>query len=211
MAKRWKKDEETYLKRYAHKRLLKELAERFKTDEETVEAKLGELGLAARDMGGAAALAHDAYVKKFEQAIRKMHQSKWKDAAGLLREIVDATDLTELGQSARRYLDICEERLAGERKQAAGDPYLEAVYLRNLGELDQVLDLCARGGRQGKDERFAYLAASVYALKDEAGKAAELLGRAIELNPRNRVAAIHDEDFAELRRDPSFAELFTSD
>ena len=43
MAKRWKPQEITYLKRYAKSRLVNELAQRFKTKPEEVEAKLKEL------------------------------------------------------------------------------------------------------------------------------------------------------------------------
>ena len=59
MAKRWKPEDITYLKRYASKRRLAQLAERYKTDPETVEAKLIELGLAAHDMVVAPNLASD--------------------------------------------------------------------------------------------------------------------------------------------------------
>ncbi len=46
MAKRWKPQEITYLKRYAKVRLLKELAERFKTTPEEVlkQLKIQQLG-----------------------------------------------------------------------------------------------------------------------------------------------------------------------
>ena len=50
MAKRWKKGDETYLKRYSKGKRLEELAERFKTDSETVAAKLQKMALEAKDM-----------------------------------------------------------------------------------------------------------------------------------------------------------------
>ena len=56
-----------------------------------------------------------------------------------------------------------------------------------------------RGGRQTRDERFAYLAASIHALREDHEAALRLLDHSIELNPKNRVHAFHDPDFATLR------------
>lgn len=209
MARRWKKEELAYLKRYARRRLISELAERFRTDSETIRTKLSELGVAARDSGGAAGLAHDPSIKLFEKAVRACHNEKWREAAKMLEEVLAKTDLVELGQSARRYLDVCEEHLDNNRS-GSEDPYLEAVYERNLGNLDAALDLCLHGDRAGTDERFTYLAAAIYSLKSEPVKARGLLGKAIEMNPRNRVAALHDPDFDSLRADPEHAALFSA-
>ena len=79
MAKRWKPAEITYMKRYAPKRQLSDLAERFKTDSGTVEAKLTELGLAARDMVVAPNLADDPNVRLFERAVKATYQKKWRE------------------------------------------------------------------------------------------------------------------------------------
>ncbi|MFQ5524767.1 MAG: hypothetical protein ACE5GX_00765 [Thermoanaerobaculia bacterium] len=207
MAKRWKSGDLTYLKRYAKKRRLAELAERFKTDADTVEAKLTELGLTAHDMVVAPNLADDPNVKLFEKAVKATYQKKWREAAKMLEQVRKATDLPSLGQSARRYLAVCEHNLA-KKGQGADDPYLEAVFLRNRGELDQALDICMRGGRSAKDERFAYLAAAIHALQGDDEKAADFLTKAIDANARNRVVAAHDEDFDSLRSDPDHASLF---
>lgn len=206
MAKRWKPADLTYLKRYAKKRRLSELAERFKTDSETVEAKLTELGLAAHDMVVAPNLADDPNVKLFERAVKATYQKKWREAAKMLEQIRKETDLPSLGQSARRFLAVCDENLSTE--SGPDDPYLEAVFLRNRGELDEAIQICTRGGRSAKDERFAYLAAAIHSLQGDGEKAAELLARAIEMNDRNRVMAAHDEDFDSLRSDPDHSSLF---
>ena len=114
-----------------------------------------------------------------------------------------------MANRARRYLAVVRERLAKASK-AAQDPYLEAVYERNQGNFEAALEICSRGGRQSKDERFAHLAASIYAVTGEPEKAAKFLELAIELNPRNRILAYHDSDFEELREDPEYAGLFAS-
>ena len=52
MAKRWKPQEVTYLKRYAKVRLLSELTERFRAQPEEVVEKLKVLQLASKDGHG---------------------------------------------------------------------------------------------------------------------------------------------------------------
>ena len=59
MAKRWKKEEITYLKRYAKKRTLEELAARYQIEAEAVEAKLSELCLKTSDGMGKVDLSED--------------------------------------------------------------------------------------------------------------------------------------------------------
>lgn len=207
MAKRWKKEEITYLKRYAKDRKLEELAERFKTDADTVADQLVELGLTAQDTLAKVKLADDPLVKVYEQGVQAMHKGNWKSARGHFQTVVDDTDRAQLRSRARRLLAVCDERLGGEGQDGADDPFLAAVYERNRGNLDEALSVCAAGGRQSKDERFAYLAASVYALKGDEEGALKFLSLAIEMEPRNRVHAFYDPDFARLRGGAEFARL----
>jgi tetratricopeptide (TPR) repeat protein len=93
-------------------------------------------------------------------------------------------------------------------KGDGGDPFLQAVFEKNRGNLAAALDLCRKEGREQKDERFAYLAASIHAVEGRLEEAVQALSRAIELNPRNRVHAYHDPDFAEIRRDRDHRQLF---
>lgn len=208
MAKRWKPAEITYMRRYAPKRQLSELAERFKTDSETVAAKLTKMGVTARDMVVTRSFADDPNVQLFERAVKATYQKKWREAAKMLERVRRQTDLSSLAEQASRFLMVCEERLT--TKKPTADPFLEAVFLRNRGELDRALQVCLRRGRASKDERFAYLAAAIHAVQGDHAKAAEFLGKAIETDSRNRVVAARDEDFDSLRRDPDFSSLFVA-
>jgi hypothetical protein len=82
------------------------------------------------------------------------------------------------------------------------------VVAKNRGDYAAVLEVCARGGRRGKDERFAYLAASALALSGDLDEAVKVLQQAIELNPENRVHAFHDPDFRVLRGHAGFDGLY---
>lgn len=207
MAKRWKKQDETYLKRYSKGKRLEELAERFKTDSETVAAKLQEMALEAKDMIAPMRIENDPLIKDFESGVKALQVGDFKKAKPLLQKVADEADFPHLGQRARRFLVLCEQRLA---KVSAGseDPFLLAVYERNRGNLEEALEICVKGGRAGKDERFAYLAASLHALRGDQAEAARALEAAIAMNPKNRVHAFHDSDFDELRESPEYASLF---
>jgi tetratricopeptide (TPR) repeat protein len=208
MAKRWKKNETTYLKRYAAKRRVAELAERFRSDADTVRAKLDEMGLEAVDHQRLPS-EPDPGIEPLEKGVEALYAKRYSQAEKLLVQAESAAAQSDVANLARRYLAAARSRLAAAEKSTA-EPYLEAVYERNQGNFAAALEICSRGGRQSKDERFAHLAASIYAASGEADKAAKLLEVAIRLNPKNRVLAYHDSDFAALREDPEYADLFAS-
>lgn len=207
MTKRWTKRDTTYLKRYAKSRLLSELAERFQTTPEEVEKKLKELQLVSKDGRGHVPKRRDPLLNVYERGVKALHQGKWREAAKNFDRVVAESGQTDLVGRARRLSRVCGEKL-GETTQEEDDPFLAAVYERNRGNLEEALAICSRGGRQSKDERFAYLAASLHSLTGDKEKAAKFLAQAIELNPKNRIHAFHDADFDELRADPDYRELF---
>lgn len=208
MAKRWKKQEVTYLKRYAERRMLSELAARFRTSPEEVEEKLKYLGLASKDGRGSVPRQVDPLLPVYERGLKALQRKKWAQAAPLFSRVVAESADAEMVGRARRFLKLCRQQTKRKPAAKATDPFLRAVYERNRGNLDEALDICAKGGRQSKDERFAYLAASVFSLLEDHDKAAKYLARAIELNPKNRVHAFHDADFEALRNHPEHRQLF---
>ena len=210
MSKKWKKDELTYLKRYAKGKRLSELAERFERETDEVSDQLEEMGLAAKDSVTRQRIEHDPHVKVFEKGVRALHKQEWKQAAKEFETVVEETDRPQLRARALQFLDASRAQLDRSDSGEAEDPFLQAVYLRNRGDLEEALDLCVRGGRQGKDDRFAFLAASIHALSGDLDQAAELLHRAIEMDPKNRIHAHYDSDFAALREEPRYAEIFES-
>ena len=207
MAKRWKKQEQTYLKRCAGKKTLKELADRFGTDPKAVGEKLDELGLAAKD-SGTVVVKPDPLLKVYVRGLRAIQSSKWEVARPLLERVVGEAEQPDLAERARRYLSLTVEKLDRSADVKPEDSFLEAVYEMNRGNFEEALSLCSVGGRQGKDEKFAYLAASILSVTGELEQAAKLLVVAIELNPKNRVHAFHESDFDTLRESDEHRHLF---
>jgi tetratricopeptide (TPR) repeat protein len=218
MAKRWQKEDLSYLKRYGKTKSLGELAVRFKTDEKTVRAALIEVGvLPAPKEKETVAFSRpagprpeaDPLVEQLTKGLALLQKQEWKKAAAELEKVI-AGDEPSLSARARQFLTICRQKLAAAEDESAapGDPFLEAVMLRNRGDVKESLELARRGGRDKKDERFAFLVASIHAAEGRLDEAAKALAQAIELNPRNRVHAFHDADFAELRRHAEHRQLF---
>ena len=208
MAKRWTRQEITYLKRYSTARALNELTERFNTSGEEVIKQLKFLQQGTKDGHGYVERPPDPLLKVYERGLKALARGNWKTAAKDFQKVVDESSEPDLAGQGRRYLRACKEKLGEGATPAEDDPFLIAVYERNRGNFEEALAICSRGGRQSKDERFAYLAASIYALMDDREKAGSFLSLAIELNPKNRIHAFHDADFEELRADPEYKPLF---
>ncbi len=209
MAKRWKKEELTYLKRYAKTRRVAELAERFKTDAGTVQLELKELGLEALDSVEPTPLEGSHQLRLFERALKALHTSNWTQAISGFEKVIKESDQPGLINRARRYLAIAREQKAGPAKAEAEDPYLQAVYERNNGNFDAALSIASAGGRRSKDPRFAYLVASIHVARGELDDAATYLRIAIELDSMSRIHALNDADFADLRASEEHGALFS--
>ena len=162
------------------------------------------------------AAAADPALDAFTKALDAFHKRDWAKAAELFEATLAESDRLDLSARARQYLATCRQQLAegtgakakGKAKAEDGDPFLRAVFEKNRGDSAAAMELCRQAGRDQKDERFAYLAASIHAAEGRTEDALQALSRAIELNPKNRVHAFHDADFAELRKDRDHRQLF---
>jgi tetratricopeptide (TPR) repeat protein len=148
----------------------------------------------------------------FGEGLQALHQKNWARAAEMFESALEQSDRSDISARARQFLTTARQHLpaksAGTAKGEDGDPFLQAVFEKNRGNLAAALDLCRKEGREQKDERFAYLAAAVLAAEGRIEEAVQALSRAIELNPKNRVHAYHDSDFAEIRKDRDHRQLF---
>ncbi len=202
MEKRWSKTEITYLKRHAASGSVEELAQRLHTDPKTIRRKLTELGLTPTQSfqpEGEAAVEH------YTEAVKLLQEKRYAEAAPLFETVIREVDRRQLIDRARQHLEICRRQL--EELPADEDPYLKAVFEKNRGNLDAARELCAQ--LPAEEERTAYLLASLQALSGAAEEALATLKTAIRLEPKNRVHAYHDPDFAELRGLQEFTNLYT--
>ncbi len=208
MAKEWRDKDVKYLERYVGDKPVADLAKRFGKTVGEVQAKLKDLGLESKDATSSGSLYDDPAVDRFEKGLGHLAHGKWKQAQAEFESVVASGDLLEVVDRARQMLRVC----ASAQKPAAGgaeqDVFLRAVYEKNEGHYDSALELCSQDERQAKEERFAYLAASIYSLSERLDEAAAALSKAVEMNPKSRIYAYHDPDFQNLRDAPEIQQLF---
>jgi tetratricopeptide (TPR) repeat protein len=165
------------------------------------------------DTGGAPASrsAYSEAIAAYEQAMRRLQERDFAQAAGELRRILQAyPDEKELAERVRVYLALCERHLAPP--DAAPQSLEEHVYAAtlafNAGELDRAIGHLERVvERDGAHDRALYLLATAYAQRGEPGLAIPYLQRAVEANPENRALARTDPDLEALRGDRTVAAL----
>jgi tetratricopeptide (TPR) repeat protein len=195
MSRRWENVEVAYLKRHAGDKSLAELATRLRSDEATVGAKLEELRLRA-----AAKLEPVVDpVEVYQRGMQALYSGQWQEAIACFEEVARGDD-GDLISRARQFAATARARAAAAEAEAAPeDPWVQAVYEKNRGRLDEALALCAADGRAERDDRFAYLAAVLSVLRGDLEVAGRHLARAIAIDPHNRAHALHDPDLAALR------------
>ncbi|HEY2294709.1 MAG TPA: hypothetical protein VGM86_28745 [Thermoanaerobaculia bacterium] len=153
----------------------------------------------------------DPALDALTQGLAALQAKDWAKAVERFEEAVRESDRPEVRDRARQYLLASRQKAQGEKPAAKGaeaDPYLQAVYEKNRGNLEEALEISRKGGRDQKDERFAYLTASLHAIEGRWDEATQALTKAIELNPKNRIHAFHDPDLAELRKNRDLRPLF---
>jgi len=158
----------------------------------------------------------DPSLEALTQGLAALQAKDWAKAVKHFERAVEQSDQSEVTDRARQFLTVSRQRAQGSAKPAGAkgaaaeesDPYLQAVYEKNRGNFQAALEISRKGGQDQKDERFAYLAASIHAVESRWDDATQALTRAVELNPKNRIHAFHDPDFAELRKNRDLRPLF---
>jgi tetratricopeptide (TPR) repeat protein len=154
-------------------------------------------------------VAHQHSMERFEHALQLFNQNQISKARGIFERLSE-DPARELAERARVYVRICEHRLnrATLQLKTAEDYYNYAVGLSNKGNAEESEDYLLKALKLSPKSDYIYYAlATTYALRDNVDGALEHLGKAIELNERNRYQAQNDSDFANLLEDPRFTEL----
>jgi tetratricopeptide (TPR) repeat protein len=145
----------------------------------------------------------------FEAAMKLFHARKLREAR---EQFVLAAQGSErdVAQRARLHIAMCDRRLqqAAVHLQSAEDYYNYGVALintRNIAEARQHLEKALQMA-PGTDH-VHYALALAQALGGDLAGAHENLKRAIDLEPRNRIIARQDADFAPLANQPPFDSL----
>lgn len=181
-------------------------------------ARRRQAGSPQESAAGAAAAAEaraaaQAQVKSFEQAVRLFHSRKFAEARELFAKAAGGPN-REMAHNAETHVRMCDSRLEKPEVnlKTVEDHYNYGVAMinaRNLGAAVRHLE--AALAIDPRADYIYYALALAKGLAGDIDSAYENLKRAIELEPRNRIAARQDADFAAIANQPQIHQLLSSD
>jgi tetratricopeptide (TPR) repeat protein len=174
-----------------------------------VKKTLRRTGEGAGNAQKVVAPAEGAQAETYERAVEAFQRGDYSAAKELFERAAQGPML-EMAHAARLRAKMCGRREARrELTLATADEHYDyAVSLMNEGKLSQAerhLLLAITQTPQGG--HLYYALALCRGLAGDFAGAQTNLKRAIELDPRNRIAARNDPDFAEISTHPTIAAL----
>ncbi len=148
-------------------------------------------------------------MQQYEAAVRLMHDGKYEKAKAALETLL-SSGAGDMVDRARVHMTACQRQL--EKKQVSfhspEEQYDYAISLLNTGYYEDAREQFQAILKKHPSADYAHYGLAVmHSLTSRAEDCLEQLGRAIELNPRNRIQARLDSDFQEMFDDPRFTEL----
>ena len=146
----------------------------------------------------------DTSLENFAEGMKLLGEKDLSSAAERFEKVIAETDGRHLRDRARQFLAICRNHL--DQDDNVEDLFLAAVVKKKrwpAGRSEEPV----RSRRLRGLKKFTYLKASIEALAGNEDEALELLEKAIDLEPKNRVHAFHDPDFEDLRGHEGFTAL----
>ncbi len=197
MSKHWQNVELSYLKKHGAKKSLENLAKRFGCDVDEVREKLEEIN---PNLSGVR--RDEDAIKAFEVGLGLLSEERWGDALAAFEGLLE-DGAGPVAARARQYVAIARQRAEADQET---DIYAKAVFHKNRKEYQQVLEIC--DDNADRDDRFAYLKATVHLKLEEFEESVKWLEKAIALNPRNRWLSKLDTGFLPLKEQEEYADLF---
>jgi len=168
---------------------------------------------AATSGSGAAAVPQSIGAEKqlqnFEAAIKLFHGRRFKEARELFLEAAAGPE-RDVAHRAQLHASMCDRRLqqTSVTLRTPEDFYNYGVALLNTRKVEEARLHLERALELAPDsDHVHYALALAHALAGELTPAHDHLRRAIELEPRNRIMARQDADFAPLSGQPQFQAL----
>ncbi|PWT99719.1 MAG: hypothetical protein C5B51_26545 [Terriglobia bacterium] len=167
----------------------------------------------ATTRSGAAAAPQTVNAEKqlgnFESGIKLFHSRKFREAREHFLRAAEGPE-RDVAHRARLHVTMCERRFEqpAVNLRTAEDHYNYGVALLNTRKVEEARTHLGRALEMAPDsDHVHYALALVQALAGDLAGAHDHLKRAIELEPRNRIMARQDADFAALAGQPQFQAL----
>jgi tetratricopeptide (TPR) repeat protein len=164
----------------------------------------------SRDAAVAVAQTESArQLEHFQAAMKLFHARKFREARDLFVKATQGSE-RDVAQRANLHIAMCDRRLEKPPVSLASaeDCYNYGVALINSRNLAEARVHLQRGLEMAPNaDHIHYALAAAHALSGDPARALDSLRRAIELEPRNRLIARQDADFAPLAHQPPFDAL----
>ncbi|MBI3650651.1 MAG: hypothetical protein HY231_06340 [Acidobacteria bacterium] len=152
-----------------------------------------------------------AALSAFEQALKLFNKHEYSAAReAFVRILQKFSEQAEIIVSVRKYLTVCEQKLA-RTPAAPKNPdalYDQGVFELNRANAREAIQLFEKALKsQPQAAHVLYSLAAAYARTDNPRKSLDSLRRAIQLQPVHRSRARSDQDFQSLHNDEEFQNL----
>ncbi len=163
----------------------------------------------AATVDGSASSASKDQLKRFEEAIRVFRTQKFREAREMFQNAATGPQ-KEISYNSRLHISMCDRRLEQPvvDLRTVDDHYnyaIERINARDLVIARHHLDIAQ--DMDGKADHVFYALALCCGLGGDLHGAYENLKHAIDLHPRNRLAARQDADFASLAHNAALQHL----
>lgn len=148
-------------------------------------------------------------LQDYQNALQLMQQGKFEKARVLFEKLT-RDGSPEILERSRVYITVCERnsRESSLSFKTPEEQYDYAVSLLNAGSYEEARDQFESILGSAPQADFAhYGMALLSSMTGQAEEALDHLGKAIEINPSNRIQARSDPDFIDMADDPRFTEL----
>jgi tetratricopeptide (TPR) repeat protein len=153
--------------------------------------------------------SHQKSLNEYQSALSWMHEGKYEKARQVFEKLRDDGPV-EILERVRVYLVACQRHAhkVGLSFNNTEEQYDYAISLLNTGFYEEARDQFHGILTTNPTADYAYYGLAILeSMTGLAEPCLEHLGKAIDLNPRNRIQARSDSDFQDMADDPRFTEL----
>jgi tetratricopeptide (TPR) repeat protein len=150
-------------------------------------------------------------VKTLDQALKVFHRHDFAAAKAAFENLLEKfSDQLEIMSIARKYLAICDQRLASARSVPRNPDalYDQGVFEFNKGNVKEAVALFDKALKSAPQaDHILYSLAAAHARLNDAARAMEALRRAVAIQTIHRSHARQDLDFTNLHDNEAFRQL----